>query len=527
MQRKISKITFVVFVFFLILMLSCCSTKQTEYSKEITVAQGICKLLVEQKCEAAYSRMAESYRIGVSLENFEKNILQHFNSKTTIQKMKFKTYFQNESYYSILCELKTDKKIYCSFVFSKGLLFPIDVKLYNEKPKIKIKSKDKKINESEEIVSGNFDLTKALNSESLKDLCNDYFKLGCGLYGYNLETCAINHKEYMQITKKHFNSCTLTNLMKPTYILNEKESLKNAKVNKINAEPVLDFSCIEQTLKWCKENEVQMRGHTLVWHTQTPKWFFCQDYDSSKPFVSREVMIFRLDSFVKQYLQYVQNNFPGVVYCWDVVNEAVDPYNGDLTSNYRCRIQNDGNENYWYSIIGSDYPEVSFKIARKYAAPEVKLFYNDYGTIDKTKRGYIFNLCKNLKEQNLIDGIGLQGYWDINNPKLWEIKEAIEFYAQLGLELQLTEWSIHAKENSDTAFIEQAQRYATVFRLLKQLDTQGGGKANITCVSFFGVMDGYTLYGNDTTNSRLFDKDLQPKPVFYSVKDTFSIFYKK
>jgi endo-1,4-beta-xylanase len=93
--------------------------------------------------------------------------------------------------------------------------------------------------------------------------------------------------------------------------------------------------------------------------------------------------------------------------------------------------------------------------------------------------------------------------------------------------LQLTEWSIPAKENSDTAFIEQAQRYATVFRLLKQLDTQGGGKANITCVSFFGVMDGYTLYGNDTTNSRLFDKDLQPKPVFYSVKDTFSIFYKK
>ena len=56
-------------------------------------------------------------------------------------------------------------------------------------------------------------------------------------------------------------------------------------------------------------------------------------------------------------------------------------------------------------------------------------------------------------------------------------------------------------------------------------DTQGGGNANITCVSFFGVMDGYTLYGNDTTNSRLFDKDLQPKPVFYSVSDTFKMFY--
>ena len=171
------------------------------------------------------------------------------------------------------------------------------------------------------------------------------------------------------------------------------------------------------------------------------------------------------------------------------------------------------------------YPEISFRIARKYVAEGVKLFYNDYGTVEATKRNYIYNLCKDLKEKGLIDGIGMQGYWDVNNPKLEDIKQAIELYASLGVEIQLTEWSIPAKDNSEKAYTYQAERYASVFRLLKQLDTQGGGNANITCVSFFGVMDGYTLYGNDKTNSRVFDKDLQPKPVFYSISDTFKMFY--
>ena len=161
----------------------------------------------------------------------------------------------------------------------------------------------------------------ALGEDSLKDLCSDYFKLGCGIYGYNMETNAINHKEYMEVAKKHFNSCTLTNLMKPVYVLSEYDSIDNFESG--NSEPVLNFQVIEDTLKWCKENNVQMRGHTLVWHTQAPRWFFCQGYDSSNNLVGREEMIERLDSFTKQYMGYVQEKFPGVVYCWDVVNEAV------------------------------------------------------------------------------------------------------------------------------------------------------------------------------------------------------------
>lgn len=502
-------------------VISCGNDKVKEL-KEATVADGICKLFVEKKYEAAFTRMNESYRTGTSLEKFQSEIEANFSKVSEIKKNKIELIDENNSFYSILCSLQTNngKKI-CNFIFSKGNVFPVGMEFLSEKPKI---SKNKKVkNDFPTVKSGDFDLTLALGEDSLKDLCSDYFKLGCGIYGYNMETNAINHKQYMEVAKKHFNSCTLTNLMKPVYILNEKQSIQKYQNEK--SEPVLNFEIIDETLNWCKENNVQMRGHTLVWHTQAPRWFFCKGYNSANELVGRQEMIERLESFTKQYMGYVQEKYPRVVYCWDVVNEAVDPSKGDKNTNFMCRIENDNQENYWYSTIGKDYPELAFKIARKYATDGVKLFYNDYGTVDKTKRKYIYNLCKDLKEKGLIDGIGMQGYWDMKNPKLEDIKETIELYASLDVEIQLTEWSMSAPEVSDKGFAEQAERYASIFRLLKQLDTQGGGKANITCVSFFGVMDGYTLYGNDATNSRLFNKDLQPKPVFYSISDTFKMFY--
>lgn len=504
---------------FTILFCSCNAGKN-QNAKEFSVASGICNLIAEKKYEAAYSRMDESFCVLKSLQDFSNEAEQFFGNSNQIKKINFTAINENPTYFSFDCNLKTDsgKKI-CNFIFSKKSTLPLNVQFSKS---VAVKSKKIK-NLSVKFESEKFDISQALNQDSLKDLCKDYFKLGFGIYGYNKETNAINVPEYMEVAKKHFNSCTLTNLMKPSYILNEKKSQKNIKNG--NPEPVLDFGIAENTLKWCKENNVQMRGHTLVWHTQTPLWFFSKNYDASQGYVSREEMIFRLDSFIKQYLQWVQSNFPDVIYCWDVVNEAVDPVNGDKNSEFMCRTKNDNVENFWYYTIGNDYPEIAFTSARKYAADGVKLFYNDYGTTDKTKRQYIYNLCKNLKQKNLIDGIGMQGYWDIKNPSLKDIKDTIDLYSSLGVEIQLTEWSIPAKENSEKGFAEQAERYASVFRLLKQLDTNGGGNANITCVSFFGIMDGYVLYGDDKTNSRLFDKNLKPKPAFFSISDTFKTWY--
>jgi endo-1,4-beta-xylanase len=133
-------------------------------------------------------------------------------------------------------------------------------------------------------------------------------------------------------------------------------------------------------------------------------------------------------------------------------------------------------------------------------------------------------LCQNLAAKGLIDGIGMQGYWDVKNPSLKTIKDTIERFAETGLEIQLTEWSISAPTEDEAGFATQAERYASIFRLLQKLDTQGGGKANITCVSFFGVQDHYVLSKTDKTTSRLFDRNFDPKPVYYAIADTFKLY---
>lgn len=372
-----------------------------------------------------------------------------------------------------------------------------------------------------EFEGGRYDLTAALTTESLKGLCEDYFMLGVGLTGSGTSNAAVRSKEYMTVTKKHFNSVTLTNLMKPTYLLDQAESAKNA-----DGMPVVTFGSVDATLKWCMENGVSMRGHTLVWHTQTPDWFFREGYQANGDYVDRDTMIARLDSYIKQVLTYCQENYPGVIYCWDVVNEAVDPTFGDPNSFYSCRTQNDGQPNPWYVTVGDDYVEQAFTSARRYAAEGVKLFYNDFNTYESSKRMYIYNLCEHLAEKGLIDGIGMQGYWGIGYPALSAIETTIKTFAKLGLELHVTEMSINADEETPDGFEDQARRYAMIFFTLQGLDTEGGGPANITSVTLFGLMDDYVFYTDDTTNSRLFDGGFQPKPAFDSIQAMLKSLYK-
>ena len=362
-----------------------------------------------------------------------------------------------------------------------------------------------------------------LSEMSLKEYCKDYFTLGVGINGSTLENVTVHSEEYMALTKQHFNSCTLSNLMKSCYILKQDASMQNAVDG--DGSPVLTYESIDPTLQWCMENGVGMRGHTLVWHTQAPDWFFREGYTNDGAYVDKETMLFRMESYICQLMTHVQENYPGVVYCWDVVNEAVDPDWGDKNSAFSCRTVTDGTPNPWYVTIGEEYVEYAFTYARKYAAEGVKLFYNDYNTYDSRKREFIYTLCEGLKEKGLIDGIGMQGYWGIDYPSMSAIEGSILRFAGLDLELHITELTVSVDEETEENFQKQAQRYFNVFFALRNLDTQGGGSANITNVTFFGLIDHY--HENDTTNARLFDSNYQPKPAFYKVRDIMKATYQK
>lgn len=374
---------------------------------------------------------------------------------------------------------------------------------------------------AEEFGNSRYDLTAALTEPALKDLCSSYFTLGVGLNGSSLENQTLNVPEYMAVVRKHFNSCTMTNLMKSVYILDQQGSQKSAKEG--DGSPALSFDTIDPTLEWCQANGMQMRGHTLVWHAQAPDWFFRENYSDKGQYVDRETMLFRMESYIAQLMTHVQDNYPDVVYCWDVVNEAVDPDRGDPDSYFLCRTENDGTPNPWYTTIGEDYVEMAFTYARKYAAENVKLFYNDFNTYQTKKRDAIYALCQSLKEKGLIDGIGMQGYWGVDSPTIGTLEMTIRKFAELELEIHITELSVGVDEENEESFEKQGQRYGAIFMALSGLDTDGGGSANITNVTFFGLIDHYRQ--GDTTNSRLFDAVYQPKPAFTKVRNMMKTLY--
>jgi len=473
-----------------------------ELNRRVISATGIGNLVKGNNIEGAYYRMDAGFQGQTPYKEFAEKWATLTDGLGEVLDFAVDTSeYESLSFYKPVKVVYkfAEKDIVARYLYTSASILPTDV-LFDDKSR-----------------------TISNDAQPLKDLCKDYFRIGCGITGAYAGNSAIRVPEFMEIVKDEFSSCTSTNLMKPSYILNQNMSMRNH-AKGLN-EPGLDFSVIDPTLQWCSKNGVQVRGHTLVWHSQTPEWFFKEGFKTDGAYVSRDVMIERLDSFVKQYLDYVQKNYPGTIYCWDVVNEAVDPDKGDSSTNFMCRITNDGKDSGWYQTIGTDYPEVAFTIARKYADKDVKLFYNDYGAIDRRKRECIYNLCKSLKEKGLIDGIGMQGYWDMKNPVLSEVQSAINLYAELGLELQLTEWSIPVPAENEQEFNKQAERYASVFKLLKTLDTDGGGNANITCVSFFGVQDHYVLSQGDTNNTRLWDKNFNPKPVYFAIQDVFKLYY--
>jgi endo-1,4-beta-xylanase len=317
---------------------------------------------------------------------------------------------------------------------------------------------------------------------SLSKVYEEYFNIGAAV---NLTTT----DSQKELLRKHFNSITAENDMKFIEIQ--------------PAEGQYTFEKADQLAAFAKENGMKMRGHTFVWHNQTPDWVF-QDAD-------RETLLQRM----KDHITTVMKRYKGKIFCWDVVNEAVTDEGPDL---YR--------QTKWLEIIGEDYIEKAFEFANE-ADPEALLFYNDYNESNPEKREKIYKLVKSLVDKGVpIHGVGLQAHWNLVNPSLEDIRTAIERYASLGLELHLTELdvSVFNFEDKRTDLTEpthemlelQAERYHQVFQLLRQY------QENITSVTFWGAADDYTWLSDFPVRGRknwpfLFDENHQPKESFWKV----------
>ena len=317
-----------------------------------------------------------------------------------------------------------------------------------------------------------------------------------------------------KLVASQFNSITCENEMKADFTLDWEATLKRGD----EKYPIVNMKRAETALNFAKENGLTMRAHTLVWHSQTPRWLFTVGFQDSEeaPLVSREIMLARMENYIKQEMEYVNTHYPGVVYAWDVVNEAIETGDGQENG---IRTKN----NLWYEVLGEEYVELAFTYARKYTAEGQKLFYNDYGTYDKTKMFAIYKLLEKLKEKDLVDGIGMQDHIQLSSPTVLDYQYAVNKYAELGIELQVTELDIDMKENTEEAQEKIGTRYKNIMAVL--LNSMKKGKANITSVTFWGLTDDRSWLNNADGASYplLFDKELKPKKAYFGVLQDSSV----
>ena len=331
-----------------------------------------------------------------------------------------------------------------------------------------------------------------LTTKGLKDYYQNYFPIGVAVTPHDLTGAN------RELVLNQFNSVTAENAMKMGPI-HPTENEYNWKIG-------------DSIAAFARNNHLKMRGHCLVWHSQTPRWFFKDEQGNT---VTKEVLLGRL----KEHIHTVVNHYKKDIYAWDVVNEVI----ADDSTYFR--------NSQLYKIAGEDFVEMAFRYAHE-ADPKARLFYNDYNTEQPKKRDKIYKMLKALLAKGVpIHGVGLQGHWSLSQPKRSELEKSITMFASLGLDVQITELDVsvyagnqggqliqNAAQKATAEFTpemesRQLEQYKMIFMVLRKY------KKNITGVTFWNLSDRYTwLDGRGKKNyPLLFDTELKPKKAFYEV----------
>ena len=352
--------------------------------------------------------------------------------------------------------------------------------------------------------------TKTMDYEPLWTFAEPYgFKLG-GCFGMD----TFYNSTYMEFLDRHFYSITLTNETKAYSLLDEAASKASE-----DGMPRMKFAAADTMIKWCQDHGKVVRGHVLVWDAYMTPWFFHEDYDMSKPVADPETMRRRVESYIDQVITHFEEKFPGVIYCWDVVNEAIGDNAGEWSDadGRHLRTVRSGAANMFLDYVGDDYVEFAFLCARNTVerlGADIKLFYNDYNMFMPEKRAAAVELVKSINSyavdengepRKLIDGIGMQGYlggYGVQDGCLEEdlitgLKESIHIYSELGLEVQLTEMAVRNFDKEK--WQEHDEFYGRLFsEVFMKANAEGD---HLTAVCIWGLVDAYeSMKGNYVYN---------------------------
>lgn len=331
----------------------------------------------------------------------------------------------------------------------------------------------------------------------VKEVYKDDFLIGNAITAEDLEGARL------ELLKMHHDAVTAGNAMKP-------DAMQPTKGN-------FTFTAADAMVDKVLAEGMQMHGHVLVWHQQSPAWQnTTTDSSNNTVPLGREEALVNLRTHIKT----VMEHFGDKVISWDVVNEAMND-NPSNPSNYKASLR----QTPWYNAIGPDYVEQAFLAAREVLDEnpdwDIKLYYNDYNEDNQNKATAIYNMVKDINDRYaaahegklLIDGVGMQGHYNVNtNPE--NVKLSLEKFISLGVTVSISELDITAGSNytlPENLATAQAYLYAQLFNILKE------HADHIERVTFWGLDDNTSWRAEN--NPLLFDKNLQAKPAYYGVID--------
>ena len=343
------------------------------------------------------------------------------------------------------------------------------------------------------------------NEESLWKTYEDYFKVGCCM-----SSDMIRNTKMRQIVKEQFNSVTAENEGKPEQIL-DQEACQNLADN---SQVAITMKPFEKIYSWCEANHINVRHHTFVWYSQTPGWFFTEDYTANGKQASRDLMLKRMENFIKVTIESINDRWPGLVYAIDVANEAT----------HQQGIRTDNNK--WYDTVGDkgdgdNFVYYACKYANKYKEDYQELYYNDYEFDYNTPVcEYVLNtLLKKAIKEELVDGVGIQGHIDCDNIR-HDIANAKLIKAK-GLKCQITELDITTNTNEE-GYQKQGEAYKDMVKQILELNESG--ETDVNAIIVWGITD-------DTSWKRgqdplLFTSNYKKKPAYYGFLDALEEFEK-
>lgn len=356
-------------------------------------------------------------------------------------------------------------------------------------------------------------VSAASTDKGLKDEFAAYFRVGNILNGTTVKNSAITANII-----KDYNSIECENETKPDATLVQSQcSGTNIGVSLSSAAAIMDF---------CVQNNIAMRGHTLVWHSQTPTWFFKENYDASGAWVDSTIMDARMESYIKNMFSAIQTQYPDLnLYAYDVCNECISD-DQTRTANYGgTREAGDGKtesgKSAWVQVYGDNsFVEKAFTYARKYAPDGCDLYYNDYNEYWDHKRDCIYNMCKSLYEKGLLDGVGMQSHIPANATGFAGTDSyitAMKKYLSIGCDVQITELDI-SLESGKYTLQEQADKYKAIFQAAMDWNTNSTSDGRVTAVCIWGPNDANSWLSSGS-DALLYDRNNQPKLAYTTLTE--------